>query len=71
VKKDNHWGKFGMYSGLAFVLPISCWLGYTAGQWLDARYHTTQSANIGLMLGLAAGLWETYRQVSRMEKSDQ
>lgn len=68
MKRDNQWGKFGMYSGLAFVLPISCWLGYTAGEWIDRHYQMTQAANIGLILGLAAGLWETYRQVERMEK---
>jgi hypothetical protein len=67
VKRDNQWAKFGAYSGLAFVLPICCWLGYTGGQWVDGHYGTTQGANLGLIAGLFLGLYETYRQVTRME----
>jgi hypothetical protein len=69
VKDDNQWGKFGAYSGLAFVLPITMWLGYMAGQWVDGHYGTKQGANLGLVAGLGIGLYETIRQVSRLEKN--
>lgn len=68
MKEDNQWGKYGAYTGLAFVLPITLWLGYTGGQWIDRHYGTTQGGNLGVIAGLGLGLYETFRQVARLEK---
>lgn len=67
-RKPNEWAKYGAYTGLAFVIPITCYVGYRVGQYFDAGHGDTWS-NVGLIVGLVVGLYETYRQVSRMERN--
>ncbi|MBI4891027.1 MAG: AtpZ/AtpI family protein [Acidobacteria bacterium] len=62
--------KAGAYAGLAFVTPISGWVCYMAGKWMDAKYGTGYWGLVGLMLGCAAGMYETFRQAVRIEGLD-
>ncbi|MBI5084246.1 MAG: AtpZ/AtpI family protein [Acidobacteria bacterium] len=74
--EDNNGGgmssyaKAGAYAGLAFVTPISGWVCYQAGVWLDARYGTGWMALAGLIIGCGAGMYETCRQAMRIEGLD-
>jgi F0F1-type ATP synthase assembly protein I len=61
-------GKAAAYLGLIFVLPATCGAGYFGGEYLDRQWGTRYFQVIGMVLGLAAGGWEVYRQVERIER---
>jgi hypothetical protein len=56
--------KAGAYMGIAFILPISMYVGH----WIGTVIHDKWGGTVGVMLGFAAGLWETYREAMRIEK---
>ena len=60
---DNPWTKAGAYMGLIFVIPVA---GY-AGYWLGGYFGGKNGGDFGAILGVAAGFFETYRQVMRIE----
>jgi len=60
------WGKGGAYMGLAFVLPISMAVCYYIGEYI----HKGTGGLVGLLIGFAAGLYETYRQAMQLEKNN-
>jgi hypothetical protein len=64
------YAKAGAYAGLAFVTPISGWVCYKIGEGLDARFATHWIALTALIVGCAAGMYETYRQAVRIEGID-
>lgn len=64
------YAKAGAYAGLAFVTPISGWVCYKLGQWLDQRYETGYLSLVGLIVGCGAGMYETFRQATRIEGLD-
>ncbi len=64
------YAKAGAYAGLAFVTPISGYVCYRIGDWLDQRYGTGYLYLVGLILGCAAGMYETFRQAVRIEGLD-
>ncbi len=64
------YAKAGAYAGLAFVTPISGLVCYKIGDWLDQRYGTGYLYLVGLILGCAAGMYETFRQAVRIEGLD-
>jgi len=61
-------GKAAVFMGLPFFMLVAMGAGYYGGQWLDQRYGTTYWNFIGLILGLAIGLYEVVRQLQRFEK---
>ena len=61
------WTKGAAYMGLAFVPAIAGWLGYQAGGWLDARLGTRWIQVTGLLVGLAAGIYDMLRQAQKIE----
>ncbi|MEZ5401052.1 MAG: AtpZ/AtpI family protein [Bryobacteraceae bacterium] len=63
----NPWAKGGAYAGLAFVLPAAMYGAYLAGEWVDRQLGTKIFYLVGIIAGFAAGLWETMRQVDRIE----
>lgn len=62
-KVDNPWTKAGAYMGLIFVIPVAGYLGYVIGGYLAGK----TGEGIGAMIGVAAGMFETYRQIMRIE----
>lgn len=64
------YAKAGAYAGLAFVTPISGWVCYKIGQWLDQSWGTSYLYLVGLIVGCAAGMYETFRQAVRIEGLD-
>jgi hypothetical protein len=61
------YGKAGAYAGLAFVTPISGWICYQAGLWADHHWGLGWAGFTGLLVGCAAGIYETFRQALRIE----
>jgi F0F1-type ATP synthase assembly protein I len=61
------YAKAGAYMGLALVTPVSGWICYKIGQFLDRQLGTSWVAVVGLMIGCAAGMYETYREGLRIE----
>ena len=55
------------YAGLAMVTPISGWICFKIGQFLDHRAGTTWISVVGLLIGCASGMYETYRAALRIE----
>lgn len=64
---NNPWAKGGAYAGLALVLPVAMYIGYLAGECLDRKWGTRLFYLVGILAGFAGGLWETMRQVDRIE----
>jgi F0F1-type ATP synthase assembly protein I len=67
-KKKSPWVQFGRYSQLAFMLPASTVAGWLLGSVLDRWLHTSWISIVGLLLGIAGGMIELIRTVSRDTK---
>lgn len=61
------YAKGAAYMGLALVTPISGWICYEIGLVLDRQLGTSWVSLVGLLVGCAAGMYETYRQGLRIE----
>jgi F0F1-type ATP synthase assembly protein I len=61
------YAKAAAYMGLALVTPVSGWVCYKIGQFLDRQMGTSWAALVGLIIGCAAGMYETYREGLRIE----
>lgn len=57
--------KAAEYSSLALILPVSTFVGYLLGYWLDERLGTTWLRILLLILGTAGGFVTLIRQVLR------
>ncbi len=66
-KEAKSWAKAGAYTGLAFIMPVAMLVCYYLGVWADSKLGTKFVYVIGIMVGFAAGLWETMRQADRIE----
>lgn len=64
------YAKAAAYMGLAMVTPISGWVCYKIGQWLMVRMETPWLDVIGLIIGCAAGIYETFTQAMKIEGLD-
>ena len=62
-KIDNPWTKVGAYMGLIFVIPVAGYAGYALGNYLGGK----SGGDIGAIVGVGVGFFETYRQVMRIE----
>lgn len=67
MRKDdnNPFQAFGRYAWLAFLLPISTFIGYGIGYWLDKVFHTHFLYLVFLILGIAAGFIDLIRVLNR------
>jgi F0F1-type ATP synthase assembly protein I len=64
-KKKSPWVQFGRYSQLAFMLPAGTVAGWLIGSALDRWLHTSWINIVGLLLGIAGGMIELIRTISR------
>ncbi|HUS07224.1 MAG TPA: AtpZ/AtpI family protein [Bryobacteraceae bacterium] len=53
------------YTTLAFILPTTTFVGYLIGYFLDKRLGTTYLYLIFLLIGIAAGFLQLYRQLKK------
>ena len=64
----NDWTALALLGQVGLTIVISILLGIGAGLFIDHQFHTTPIATlIGLLLGLAAGVYGVYRLVSSTE----
>lgn len=61
------YAKTGAYMGLATITPISGYVGYLLGGWLDRNMGWNWAATTGLLVGCAVGMYETFLQAVRIE----
>jgi len=67
-RRKSPWVQVGRYSQLAFMLPAGTVAGWLLGSALDRWLHTSWISAVGLILGIAAGMIELIRTVSRDTK---
>jgi ATP synthase protein I len=61
------WGGLAIIGLLGLTISVPTVLGVLAGVAIDGKFHTSPAATlIGLLLGLAAGVYGVYRLISRM-----
>ena len=61
--KKNVVARAAEYSSLALVLPISTFVGYAIGYYLDKAFHTTWLKILFLILGSIGGFISLIRQI--------
>jgi F0F1-type ATP synthase assembly protein I len=62
---NNPFQMLGRYSYLAFLLPVSTFVGYIIGYLLDKVFHTHFLYLVFLLLGIASGFIELIRELNR------
>ena len=62
--------RYAEYSGLALLLPVSTFVGYLIGYWLDRALGTTWLRILLLVLGSVAGFVALIRQIMRDSRDD-
>jgi F0F1-type ATP synthase assembly protein I len=62
--------RYAEYSGLALLLPVSTFVGYLIGYWLDRAFGTTWLRIVFLMLGSVGGFVTLIRQIMRDSRND-
>ena len=65
MPKDSLVRQFGKYYSLAFLLPVSILVGFVIGYLLDKAFGTSFLRIIFLFLGVAAGIIEVIRELSK------
>jgi len=62
--------KAAEYSSMALILPVSTFLGYLFGYWLDTRFGTTWLRILFLILGSVGGFVQLIRQILQDSRDD-
>ena len=60
----------GEYTGLAFLLPASTFVGYAIGHLLDKAFHTNFLYIVFLIFGIVGGFVQLIRQIQRDTSND-
>lgn len=68
ARTDKPYLWLGRYLSLALTLPASLVAGYIVGALLDSRLHMPVLRAVGILLGVAAGLAQVFKELSRDEK---
>jgi F0F1-type ATP synthase assembly protein I len=61
---------YAEYSALALLLPVSTFVGYLIGYWLDRVFQTHFLYIVFLILGSVAGFAQLIRQVMRDSRDE-
>jgi F0F1-type ATP synthase assembly protein I len=64
-KKDSLPIQLGKYYGMIFILPAAVLVGYGIGYALDKVFHTTFLKIVFLFLGVAAGMIDLFRELTK------
>jgi F0F1-type ATP synthase assembly protein I len=62
--------RYAEYTGLALLLPVSTFIGYGVGYWLDKYFGTTWLTIVFIILGSVAGFVQLIRQIMRDTQDD-
>lgn len=65
MPKDNLIDQLGKYYSLAFLLPACILVGFLIGYFLDKAFGTGILKIVFLLLGVAAGIIEVIRELSK------
>jgi len=65
MPKDDLARQFSKYYGIAFLLPASILVGFGIGYMLDKAFGTSLLKIVFLFLGVAAGIIEVIRELSK------
>jgi F0F1-type ATP synthase assembly protein I len=57
--------QLGKYYGMIFILPAAVLVGFGIGYGLDKVFHTTFLKIVFLFLGVAAGIIDLFRELSK------
>ena len=55
---------------IALALPLSTFIGWGLGEFLDHKLHQSWIAIVGLLLGIAAGFTQVVRLANHANRSD-
>ena len=69
-QKKTTAARFAEYTSLAFLLPVSTFVGYLVGHYLDKAFGTTWLQIVFLILGSVAGFVTLIRQIMRDSNDD-
>ena len=67
-KEDNVMQMVGRYLSLALLLPLCVFIGYVIGYFLDRAFGTTFLKLVFLLIGIAAGFLELFRELNKDTK---
>jgi F0F1-type ATP synthase assembly protein I len=70
MKKKPLMAQVGEYTSLAFVLPVSTFIGYVMGYFLDKAFGTHFLYLVFLILGIISGFTQLIRQIQRDTRDD-
>lgn len=70
MPKDNLIREFGKYYTIAFLLPACILVGFLMGYGLDKLFGTGFLKILFLFLGVAAGIIEVIRELSKDDAAD-
>ena len=62
--------QWGIYSALAFLLPAATFVGYLIGYLLDKAFGTHFLYLPFLLMGIAAGIFQLIREVTKDSDGD-
>ena len=71
ARKKNGLARAAEYSSLAMVLPVSTFVGYLIGYYLDKAFGTSWLRILFLILGSAGGFVQLIRQIMQDSKDDE
>jgi F0F1-type ATP synthase assembly protein I len=60
--------QLGKYYGMIFILPAAVLVGFGIGYALDKVFHTSFLKIVFLFLGVAAGVIDLFRELTKDEK---
>ena len=63
-------GRAAEYMSLAMVLPVSTFVGYLIGSWLDRKFGTHWMSIVFLLLGIVGGFVQLIRQIMQDSRED-
>lgn len=69
MPKDNLFQQLGKYYTIAFLLPACILVGFGIGYLLDKVFGTSLLKIVFLLLGVAAGILEVIREMSKDDAS--
>ncbi len=67
AKPDKSFFWLGKYLSLALTLPASVVAGYLIGTFADHHFHLPILRAAGIVLGMAAGMVQIFKEISRDE----